>query len=481
MCGLAGIVLRNENDERIKMALPMLALFMETRGNHSWGWTDGNEIIKDTGAISKGFNPSLYRGKQILLHTRFGTTGSHTKENSHPWKFGEGENAIIGAHNGTLNNHDELNKKYDRKFEVDSQHIFQHILEKRDLNEIKAYGTIIYIQNGTMFFCRFNAGALAIAETDLGLVFASTEEAVRKSCDLSGIKIKQFFEIVDSELFYAKEGTLWTTKNKLDFGSKYAGFGKSYSNWSHGHTQGYYGKRQHYDNRSNMRGRWDQVEQKWIDGKYVDGIFVEGTWKGNNFQPDKESLRDWAAVHAANKSKSSSKTTKKDRKKESKIVVINPVDSDAEACAKCGTVFAIEEDTWDTPIGELCDGCANESFNVADVADVEEVKTIENDTPIHNVETTDNDGFTATTVQSLVAGIRQKTVHAAGVDEQTGMVPCDECERTLAGAETIYICKVGSTIDKEAKSTVSWILCPTCHVELTTPAFKGILGGTGYN
>ena len=37
----------------------------------------------------------------------------------------------MGIHNGCITNHEALNIKYERKFEVDSMHIFAHIAEKK--------------------------------------------------------------------------------------------------------------------------------------------------------------------------------------------------------------------------------------------------------------------------------------------------------------------------------------------------------------
>ena len=86
MCGIAGYTTNSgaEFDERLKIALPILGLYMQERGKHSWGWTDGVNVHKEKGAFSGSFDGDLLGSKTALIHTRFGTVGAQTAENSHP-------------------------------------------------------------------------------------------------------------------------------------------------------------------------------------------------------------------------------------------------------------------------------------------------------------------------------------------------------------------------------------------------------------
>jgi hypothetical protein len=153
------------------------------RGNHSWGmWSaEDNKITKDVGSLTSS-KTLLYHFLSAMVHTRFATTGNVTKRNAHPFRFKN----IVGAHNGMVFNHQELNVKYNRKCQVDSEHIFMHLAEGRDLTEIEGYGAIEWADlcTGEMHVCRFVSGDLAIAATPYGVFWMSNikdlKEIMRK-------------------------------------------------------------------------------------------------------------------------------------------------------------------------------------------------------------------------------------------------------------------------------------------------------------
>jgi hypothetical protein len=215
MCGIGGYQCFDKYDDRLSVAIPIIALLMEQRGRVSWGWTDGEgDIVKSMGEISKGFNPSFFGYKQAALHTRQPTTGNRVKENSHPFKIGN----LIGMHNGVVHNHDELQKKYERKCEVDSEHIFHHIDEGKDLSDIRAYGAIVFYKDGVLHLGRFNGGSLTLVRTSIGWLFASTREALDVALQFSGLRDGAIFYKLKEDRLYKIVGKDIVKDMKLNFG-----------------------------------------------------------------------------------------------------------------------------------------------------------------------------------------------------------------------------------------------------------------------
>jgi hypothetical protein len=233
MCGIAGYSCYGDFDERLNIAITTLGLFMEDRGRKSWGWSDGKQVVKAVGELRSGWNDTFFGYKQAALHTRQPTTGAVKEANSHPFQIG----SIIGMHNGIVRNHDELQKKYDRKCDVDSEHIFYHINENRPLDEISAYGAIVYWKDDALYLGRFNGGDLSLAKTEKAWVFASTKSALQNSLRIAGIrKDVVYFKLKEGRL-YRLEGNNLVKAGKLPFASYCA----SYGTWENpnGNRSGY--------------------------------------------------------------------------------------------------------------------------------------------------------------------------------------------------------------------------------------------------
>ncbi len=266
MCGIYGWQLREGHEfttaQKAIMSLT-LAENMAMRGRDSFGaalWTPETEnqlnLIKHLGKITeKGadvFELSS-RARSALVHTRQATTGAVTIPNAHPFEIGD----ILGVHNGVVYNHDELIKKYDRKYEVDSQHIFSHISEGLPLNDITAYGAIVYARKSEQYkifrFAKtpnasFNVARIYTYKSKSsqdpnfsGIIWASTLTAIREVCERLGM---DYWSVItdDDKWYEIREGNCFDTTDKLTLGtfrSNYTSTGSSSSSGSHTRTVGY--------------------------------------------------------------------------------------------------------------------------------------------------------------------------------------------------------------------------------------------------
>ena len=185
----------------------------ELRGRDSWGVVtyDGNKMkmLKQVGPIGKSGAIKRITANQVLAHTRKATTGNVTQLNAHPFDMGK----IIGAHNGIISNHDSLQKKYKRSFEVDSQHLLAHINDGLPISEVSGYGTVTYIDKnkpGEVFLGVGATGDLAVAGIGIpskttGIVWSSTWNAIEDALDISGIP--KYYQIkIDQSMLYRVVG-----------------------------------------------------------------------------------------------------------------------------------------------------------------------------------------------------------------------------------------------------------------------------------
>lgn len=214
MCGIYGFKARE--GERLTpfestVLSTVLAKEMEYRGRDSWGGVifPNNKAVKKEARIFKGVGPVTRKASNffkvaayaqtLLGHTRAATVGKVSVENSHPFLIGN----VLGVHNGGIGNYADLNKKYSREFEVDSQQIFAHINEGLDLEEIEGYGAFVYSRKDEewdkIYLARTNGGNLTVARLFRGdpdkehknffaLAWSSEKAAIEKAADLLGVQ-----------------------------------------------------------------------------------------------------------------------------------------------------------------------------------------------------------------------------------------------------------------------------------------------------
>src|SRR5574340_1215134 len=125
MCGIFGWTFKQHagiGQGQREVLASVLAVANSTRGDQSWGLYArsgrNTRIVKEVGDICRASFASNGSTPLLMAHTRFSTHGKINKENAHPHQAG----SIVLCHNGVIFNHEDLNKKYERKCEVDSMH-----------------------------------------------------------------------------------------------------------------------------------------------------------------------------------------------------------------------------------------------------------------------------------------------------------------------------------------------------------------------
>ena len=170
MCGIYGWQWGNKApaDEQRTILAVMLGVKNDERGGHSYGWWADGRIRRGQGNVAPAARV-LAHATAAMAHTRYGTHGEKNIANAHPFEVNAGKEVLVGAHNGVLQNHDGMNSRWGRKFAVDSQHIFQHLVENKPLTDIEGYGTIEYVnlaKPSRIYICRLtNDGVLSVRQS----------------------------------------------------------------------------------------------------------------------------------------------------------------------------------------------------------------------------------------------------------------------------------------------------------------------------
>jgi hypothetical protein len=224
MCGLFGWQFSRDttisNTKRAIIA-SVLALEMDKRGGDSFGTYADGKLARGVATAAHGIKPlRLAKHKQLLGHTRKATTGAITSANAHPFAVG----SIIGAHNGIVHNHTELNSFYKRTYPVDSMHIFAHLDEDLPLGDIEAYGAITFIRQAEpehVYLGRFHDGELAVygvgeyPEPE-AVIWASTSGALLRALSLSEVSAFRY-DVKQGALYRVVDGKLYGSDEQLDF------------------------------------------------------------------------------------------------------------------------------------------------------------------------------------------------------------------------------------------------------------------------
>lgn len=216
MCGIFGFAIADKNVTPAQRHIlgALLAVEMDERGGDSWGVTRGADAERGIGTLASALTArELGASKMLCAHTRKATVGGITVDNAHPFTVGR----LTGAHNGCLNNHEAMNEKHNRTCSVDSQHIFHHLNEKKNLKDISGWASVWYVEHATpeyIYLFRSNSTALHVygvgkyPKEGRGVIFASTAHAVETAARMAGIPVFPY-EIKEHMLYSVKGGRVW--------------------------------------------------------------------------------------------------------------------------------------------------------------------------------------------------------------------------------------------------------------------------------
>lgn len=210
MCGIVGIA---SNNNCIPTLLSRLQA-LEYRGYDSSGIANSNDnhldYKKSTGKISNLVNKLQtedFRGNTAIAHTRWATHGKPSLLNAHP--FVKEHCALV--HNGIIENHEELIKKYsvnknNLESETDTEviaEIYNKLLNKVN-NPIEALTSLLSNIKGTFAFAFLVKGSQSIYASRKGspLIVGLSEKFNAISSDVIGLsdKVKEVIFLEENDI-----------------------------------------------------------------------------------------------------------------------------------------------------------------------------------------------------------------------------------------------------------------------------------------
>lgn len=225
MCGIFGWSFKGHAGVGIgqrEVMAGVLALGNSTRGDQSWGiyarHGQNMRIVKEVGDICKAAFAHNASTPVLMAHTRFSTHGKITKDNAHPHTAGP----IILSHNGVIFNHEDLNKKYERHCEVDSQHLALHLAQGLPFTDLEGYGSIEWVDTNhpdTIMLCRMEGGQLAVAgikndkDKQVGTVWSSDEDHLHDALDACRVRWFDYMRPIEGKVYEVANGKLFESRH----------------------------------------------------------------------------------------------------------------------------------------------------------------------------------------------------------------------------------------------------------------------------
>jgi len=210
---MCGIFCATPQNDRTSQMIPYLAWEIESRGTDSWGATNGEEIYRSLGAITSDFR-AFPEWKNALYHTRQASKGAVTVENSHPFRAEGDKGWVVGVHNGAVSNHEKLNKENNRSCSVDSQHIFMHLAEGKDLNDLEAWGVAVWFTNNLeeVHFIKFSSHADwhvgELKDHPNEFIMCSFEEPIARAARMGKLGEVEYYKITPGHEYVVRDGKI---------------------------------------------------------------------------------------------------------------------------------------------------------------------------------------------------------------------------------------------------------------------------------
>jgi predicted glutamine amidotransferase len=210
MCGLVGMA--GTLTYRHKLVMKDLLFLDSLRGKDSTGIS---ALKRDRSLLTRKFTVPGYEfieypvveramsdGDQLWIgHNRFKTTGEISKQNAHPFEVydTEGDVILVGAHNGTLLNKYELDKRLAERFDTDSEALFNHLVVAKDFKEaisiVKGAWSLVFWDATTdkINFLRNKERPLCFAYSKdrESIIWASEAWMLINACRRNGLELEQ--------------------------------------------------------------------------------------------------------------------------------------------------------------------------------------------------------------------------------------------------------------------------------------------------